>query len=124
MSKQSKILMIEDDPDQIQLYGFKFDIEDFTFLPVTDGQTGIQIAIKEKPDLILLDILLASENGLDVLEQINKTESIKNIPVVVFSNLFKVGLEEKTKLLGATDFILKSQVTPAELVARIKTIIL
>lgn len=124
MPKPLKVLMIEDDTEQIELYGFKFDIEGFAFLSATDGKAGIQMAIKEKPDLILLDILLASENGLELLDKIKQSMPIKNIPVIIFSNLYKEDLEQKSLSLGAVAYILKSQVTPAELVKRIKELVL
>ena len=63
---------MEDDPFLLSMYSTKFELEDFQVISANDGQKGLDFALKEKPDIILLDILLPKMNGLEVLEKINE----------------------------------------------------
>ncbi len=118
-----KILFIEDDPDQIFLYQSKFDLEKLLLIAALNGQEAIDLAIKNKPDLILLDLLLRNENGLDILSKLKNNPETKNIPVIVFTNFDKNKFRDKAAELGAIDFIIKSKTTPHSLVKRIKELL-
>jgi len=123
MNLKPKILLIEDDKDQIFMYRFKFEKEDFEFLSATNGAEGFQTAKAQVPDLILLDLVLVNESGIDVLEKLKADPETKNIPVIMLTNLAKKELKAQAEKLGIIDFIIKSQVLPAELVKRVREII-
>ena len=76
---------------------------------------GLSLAELERPNLILLDILMPDVDGYDMLEQLKKTPSTKKIPVIIFSNLSQKEEIEKGFKLGAADFIIKTSVTPTEI---------
>ena len=117
MSKQNKkILLIEDDPAQIMLYEMEFKFFGYKLLIAKNGKSGIEIALREKPDLILLDLLLGDINGLDVLKKIKSDEGMKETKVLVFSNYNKKGLIDECKKYGAIDFLIKSDFIPKEIV--------
>ncbi|MDZ7798146.1 MAG: response regulator [Patescibacteria group bacterium] len=123
MGKKPKILLIEDDRDQIKMYQFKFEKEGFIFLAGRSGEEGIKIAKEQNPDLILLDLVLINENGIKVLEKLKKDKALKDIPVIMLTNLAKNSMKEKSKESGATDFLVKTQIDPSELIKKVKQII-
>ena len=120
MPLKPKILLIEDDKDQIFMYRFKFEKEGFAFFSARTGAEGIKTAKTEKPDLILLDLILINESGVDILEKLKADEAVKNIPVIILTNLAKKELKARAQELGIVDFIIKTQILPAELVERVK----
>lgn len=118
-----KILLIEDDKDQVVLYKTKFEMEGFNFIFACDGPDGLTIAERERPDLIFLDIILFKMNGLEVLRQLKNNPKTKDIPVVLFTNLSKEGLAEEGKKLGAIGYVIKTDVTLKELTRMAREII-
>ena len=123
MTNKPKILLIEDDPDQIFLYQSKFEIEGFEFFSVRTGSEGLKIAKTKNPDLILLDLVLIAESGIDVLADLKKDPATESIPVIILTNLVKEDIIEKTKKLGTADFIVKANMMPLEVVQRVRKIL-
>jgi len=125
MTNKPKILLIEDDTDQIFLYQSKFEIEGFEFFSVRTGAEGLEMAKNKKPDLILLDLVLIAiaESVIDVLADLKKDPSTESIPVIILTNLVKEDIIEKTKKLGAADFIVKTNMMPSEVVKRVRKIL-
>ena len=120
MTKRTpKIVLIEDDHDQIEMYRFKFEREGFRLVSARNGTEGIAAANSEKPDIILLDLILVSESGLDVLKKLKSGTTTRQIPVIVLTNLAKNNMKEQAKQFGAADFVIKTQITPSELVQRV-----
>lgn len=115
-----KVLFIEDDPDQIFLYQNVFEVEGMCLMAAMTHKESIKIAQMDEPELILLDLLLGNESGLDVLRDLKANPKTKSIPVIVFTNYEKKGLREECARLGAIDFILKIQTTPFEFAKNIK----
>jgi len=117
MSKQNKkILLIEDDSTQVMLYEIEFKLFGYKLLIAQNGKDGIKIALKEKPDLILLDLLLGDINGLEVLKTIKNNKNTKETKILVLSNYNKKGLEDECKKLGAISYLTKSDFIPKEIV--------
>lgn len=110
----SKILFIEDDPDQIFMYQNEFEMAGLKMMSAANKKEALAFAAQDKPDLILLDLLLGNEDGLDVLKELKADESAKNIPVVVFTNFERKGIREEAKDLGAEDFVMKIDTTPGQ----------
>jgi len=116
-----KILLIEDDKDQILLYQTKFELEGFDFVSAENGTKGLEKAEKEKPDIILIDLLMAGMGGIEVLEKLKQNPKTKDIPAMIVTNLDKQELAQKAMSLGALDFIVKSRVPLREMMARIES---
>lgn len=128
MAKEVKktILIIEDDLPLAKMYQIKLENENFEVLLATDGKKGLNLLEKLKkdkklPDLILLDILMPKVDGYEVLKIIKKDSLIKNIPVLLLTNLPGTP-EERTRgeKLGAKEYLVKSDFTPSQLVNKIK----
>ncbi len=113
------ILLIEDDVTLMDMYRLRFEKEGYRFLTANRGSAGLQIAAAEKPDLILLDLVMPEMDGYQVLEQLKADPATKDITVFIFSNL---GQEEEVKQgydLGAEGYIVKSSMTPTGVVERV-----
>jgi len=111
-----KVLFIEDDPNQVDLYKTKFELEGFDFSYAENGADGMLAAKKKKPKLIFLDILLPDENGLEILKKLKNDEVTKGIPTILFTNLSdKISRDEGIKM-GAVDFFVKTDITLSDLV--------
>lgn len=115
-----KILLIEDDNFLVEMYKLRFEKEGFEMVIAMDGQEGIDAAKKEKPDLILLDMVLPRKDGYEVLEELKDDEETKDISVIILSNLGQNAEIKKGKEKGAEDYIIKASLTPAQLVEKVK----
>lgn len=115
MNLNKKILIVEDDSSLLKAYREMFKPEEFSVVDAKTGQEGLQMIQSEKPDLIMLDIMLpGGMNGFDVLEKLKANPLTEKIPVVVLTNLDS---EEKVaKTIGARDYIVKANTTKDEIV--------
>jgi len=118
-----KILIIEDDEFLRQLISKKISSEGFTVSSAVDGPDGLEKVKAVMPDLILLDLLLPTMSGFEVLEKVKTDKTTTSIPVVILSNLGQQEDISKGLKLGAKDFLVKAQMTPEEIVAKIKTLL-
>ncbi len=117
---KKKILVIEDEKTLRFLIVQTLLQEGFEVEEAIDGEEGIQKLKKNKPDFILLDLLLPGINGYEVLSKIKRDSDLESIPVIILSNL---GQEEEIKKglnLGAVDYLIKAHFTLDQIVARIK----
>jgi DNA-binding response OmpR family regulator len=115
-----KILLIEDDPFLSSLLGNRLKKEGFEITAVKSGVEASKALDLDKPDLILLDIILPGKSGFEVLEDIRSNPASSKISVIVISNLGQESDIEKAKELGATDYIVKAKITIDDLVNNIK----
>lgn len=118
--EKPKILLIEDDPDQLLMYRVQFESAGYTFTTANDGPQGLALAKIERPDLILLDIVMDEMDGLEVLKRLKSDPETKEVKVLLLTNLVVEEKINEGKRLGALDYIIKSQVLPADLVKRVK----
>ncbi len=116
-----KILIIEDEKMLAEMYKEKFEMEGFeVFLAFNVGE-ALEIAKKEKPDLILLDILLGEENGISFLKKQKEDKEISEIPVVAFSNYDNLQAKKEAQNFGVKEYLIKTNFTPKEFVEKIKS---
>jgi len=115
-----KILIIEDDKFLRLLLERKLKNENFEVVSAEDGEEALDKIISEKPDLILLDIILPKKSGFSILEELNKDENLKKIPVFIISNLGQPEDIERGKNLGAKEYFVKAGLSLEELIKKIK----
>jgi DNA-binding response OmpR family regulator len=115
-----KVLLIEDEPVLVDLFKDKFFKEGFDILTAFDSESGLQVARIEKPDLIILDILLPVRNGIDFLKKLRVEKEISKIPVFVYSCLDAPDIKNDALKLGVIDYLLKTKYTPDQLVEKIR----
>jgi len=114
-----KVLLIEDDKFLRLLLEKKLKNANFEVVSAEDGEEALEKIVTEKPDLILLDIILPKKSGFSVLEEINKDENLKRIPVFIISNLGRPEDIERGKNLGAKEYFVKASLSLEELIKKI-----
>lgn len=115
-----KVLIIEDEETLSQMYALKFDREGFAVETAPDGLTGLELAKKSKPDIILLDIIMPQLDGFTVLEKIKEDDNLKDIPVIMLTNLGQTEDLKKGEKMGAKDYLVKANCTPQDVVNKVK----
>jgi two-component system alkaline phosphatase synthesis response regulator PhoP len=115
-----KILIIEDEKMLAEMYKEKLEMEGFKVSLAFDVKEGIELSKKEKPDLILLDILLPVENGTSFLKRQKEDKEIFEIPVIAFSNYDDQKTKKEAMELGVKEYLIKTNYTPTEIIEKIK----
>lgn len=118
-----KILLAEDDLQLIDMYRRKFELEGFEVQFAEDGEKAIDILDQWKPDVALLDIMMPKVNGLDVLKHIKEKEGYDDVITVMLTNLGNESTAEEIYKLGATEYIVKADMTPLEVSDKVKALI-
>lgn len=118
-----KILIVEDDKFLRELIARKLTDEGFEIIEAVDGEDGIKKIKETKPDLVLLDLILPSIDGFEVLSRVKGDASLASIPIIILSNLGQKEEVEKGLDLGAVDYLIKAHFTPGEIIEKIKNIL-
>lgn len=118
-----KILFIEDESALQRAVSKIFIDEGYQVLSALDGEVGLQLAKKETPDLILLDLIIPKKDGFAVLEELKKDPETLHIPVVILSNLEGGSDVQRALELGATAYLVKINYRLEEVVEKIKNIL-
>ena len=115
-----KILFVEDEPSLQKAVSEVLVQEGFEALSAPDGEEGLKITREEKPDLILLDLILPKKDGFEVLKELKADEKLKDIPVIVLTNLEGIGDVEKALSLGAKTYLVKANYELEDLLKMVK----
>lgn len=115
-----KILIVEDEKILAEMYYDKFTQAGFIVVSAPEAEEGLEVAKREKPDLIILDILLPRGDGISFLQKLRELPEFAIIPVVAFSNFDDLATKQAAFRLGAKDYLIKTNYTPQEVVERIK----
>ena len=118
-----KILFVEDEAALQEAFGEVLKQAGYEVIMALDGEIGLRLAKSEKPDLILLDLVLPKLHGFEVLKKLKKNKETEDIPVIVLTNLEKVEDVETAIELGAKNYLVKTQYNLEEVIAKIKKII-
>ena len=114
----AKILLVDDEEAILKMYGNALGEHDV--LTAKNGDDAFEKASKDMPDLILMDLIMPKENGLDVLKKLKEDENTKGIPVIVLTNLPEEASAEKAKSLGASGYLVKAEYDPTTLVKKVE----
>ncbi len=113
-----KILIVEDDKDFLAILQKKFTAEGFSIIAAENGEEAIDIAEREKPDLILSDILMPKMDGLAMAKKIK--EFNKNVPIIFLTNLKDTDYTDDMEKSGEFDYLIKSELRIDDIVAKSK----
>ncbi len=117
---KKKILIIEDEMSIRKALNEKFVLEGFDVVEAANGEIGLEVASKEKPDLILLDIIMPYMDGVTFFKIFKKTEEGKDLPIIILSNLSD-DEEVKKSLEGEScDYLIKSDWKIEDVVEKVK----
>ncbi len=114
MDKPS-VLLVEDDAFLARIYAQKFEEASYDVHLVGTGEDGLKMAGRDKPSIIVLDILLPGIDGFEVLEKLKQDPATQGIPVVVLSNLGQKEDVDKATSLGAVGYLIKAHALPQDL---------
>ena len=114
-SDEIRVLFVEDDPTVAQMYRLKLELDGYQVIMAKDGEEGLRLANEVDPDIVFLDIRLPKVDGFSVLEGLRSCIRTRHVPVVILSNYGEQDLVDKGLRLGALEYLIKSQTTPANL---------
>jgi len=114
-----KILFIEDEADHIEMVKMRLEACGFEFISAKDGEEGLKKAASEKPDLVLLDIVIPKIDGFEVCRRLKSQPATRNTPVLVITASGLKDLEEKCLDIGADDIVRKPY-NSSDLVSKIR----
>jgi len=118
--KKKKILMIEEDYFLRKIYKNKLTSIGFEFIEATNGEEGLNKLISEKPDLVLLDLILPKKSGFDVLIEIRKNKELKDTLVIILSVLSQKSDVKRGLDFGAQEYLIKSEMGLSDVVDKVK----
>lgn len=113
-----KVLLVEDDRDLVEMYETKFKMEGFEVIKLENGLNALDLVKKEKPAVVLLDIVMPELDGFQVLKSLKVDPETKATPVILLTNLSQETDIKKGTELGAADYLVKANFTPNEVVAK------
>jgi len=118
----NKILLVEDETDQIEVLKMRLESSGFEFIFSLDGAQGIKKALEEKPDLILLDVIMPNMDGFEVCKRLKADPQTKNIPIILLTAAGLKDIEDKAQACGA-DLAVRKPYESADLLAKIKALL-
>ena len=119
----TKVLLVEDDVALREIYSARFSAENFEVASAGDGEEALTKAISEKPDIIILDIMMPKISGFDILDILRATPETKNTKIIIMSALSQASDIEKGARLGADAYLVKSQATLSDVIDKTKEIL-
>lgn len=115
-----KILFIEDEAGTQKALGDSFRDKGYEVISALDGELGLKMAKSQKPDLILLDLILPKVDGFEVLGELKKNSETRDIPIIILTNLERMEDVEKALALGAKTYLTKANYTLAEVMEKVE----
>ena len=119
----AKILLVEDDISLRDVYFARLQAEGFELAVASNGEEALAMAVKERPDLIVLDIMMPRISGFDVLDIVRTTPEIAHTKVIMMTALGSPTDKERGEKLGVDKYLVKSQVTLEDVVTTIKSVL-
>lgn len=116
-----RVLFVEDDPSVAQMYKLKLELDGYDVEVAADGENALAIAQDRPPEIIFLDIRLPKLDGFGVLEALRTDSRTRHVPVVILSNYSERQLIDRGLRLGALEYLIKTQTTPAHLSRSLET---
>lgn len=119
----SKIMVVEDDASLREIYGIRIAAEGYEVVSAGDGEEALAMAVREKPDLILADVMMPKISGFDMLDILRSTPETANIKVVMMTALSGDDQRQRGESLGADRYLVKSQVGIEDMVNAIHEVL-
>ena len=120
MASPLKVLIIEDDLSLLKIYTNKLKLNGFDVSMATTGDEGVRKAKVERPNIILLDLILPGQDGFQVLQMLKSSPETGPIPVIIMSNLAQPSDKQRASELGAAGYLVKADVSLVDMVAKVK----
>lgn len=117
-----KILVVDDEPDLLELVRDTLEMAGYTVITASDGEEGLKSITEESPDLVILDIKMPKIDGMEVLERVRKNPLLNELPIIMLTSLKGEGIIREAKEVGANDYIVKP-FNQIDLLNRVKRVI-
>ena len=117
---KKKVMIVEDDEHISKVYEIKLAKEGLATSLARDGEEAVVKITAEKPDLIILDLMIPKKDGFMVLEEIKKNPELVNIPVIILSNLGQKSDQDRTLALGENEYLVKVDYPIQEVIDKVK----
>jgi CheY-like chemotaxis protein len=118
-----RVLIVEDDNFVAEVYSTKLMEMGHEVTIAQNGEEGLKMIREDVPDLILLDIIMPVMGGIEMLEELKKSEEWKKIPVILLTNVGEKDSIQKVQSLGVNDYLIKSHFTPAEVIEKMEAVL-
>lgn len=119
----SKILLVEDDFSLRDIYSARIQADNHTVVTASDGEEALAVAMREHPDLIILDVMMPKISGFDVLDILRSTPETKTTKVIMMTALGQDSDRQRGEALGVNKYLVKSQVTLEDVISSINEIL-
>jgi DNA-binding response OmpR family regulator len=116
----AKILFIEDDPLINKIYSTRLKADGHDVFSAENGEDGLKMVYDVMPDIIVLDVMMPRVDGFAVLEKLRADDRFKNKPILMYSNLNNEEEIKRAKQMGVTEFLVKANLSPTQMVSKIK----
>ena len=121
--KKQKVLLVEDEQMIVDMYKLRLEEEGFEVFNTDKGSAALEYVEKEKPAIILLDVILPEVDGFSILQTLKENTKTKDIPVLMLTNLGQESDQQKGDDLGAAGYFVKANHTPVEVIQKVKELI-
>ena len=118
--KKYKILIVEDEMFSVKALKKKLEDSDFQVLVAFNGVSGLEVALQEHPDLILLDLILPEMDGITMLDKLREDDWGKKVPVIILSNLSKADSIRESRERGVNTYLVKTDWKLDEVIAKVR----
>ena len=118
-----KVLLVEDEADIRELYSTYLRDSGYTVIEAADGNIALQKSLTEEWDIMLLDIMLPGQDGIQVLRMLKTNERLRDKPVIALTNLNVESVINEIFELGADGFLVKSEITPDKIVSEVESVL-
>ncbi len=119
-TNKKKVVIVEDDEHISKVYEIKLAKEDINAIVARDGEEAVIMITAEKPDLIILDLMVPKKDGFGVLEEIKKNPELAKIPVIILSNLGQKKDQDRATALGANEYLVKMDYSIQDIIDKVK----
>ncbi len=124
MDTNLKVLLVEDDPFLSNLLKVRLQKENVDVFLARDGEEALKRIEEDRPSLVLLDLILPKKSGFEILEKISTDPQLKDVPVIILSNLGQTSDIQRGKELGAIEYYVKAKISIDDLVGKVKTFLI
>lgn len=119
----AKILLVEDDSNLREIYGARLEAEGYEIISASDGEEALALAVRERPELIISDVMMPKISGFDMLDILRSTPETRSVKVIVMTALSQEEDRKRGEQLGADRYLVKSQVTLDDVVGITKELL-
>ncbi len=114
------IILIDDDETLIDMYSTKLGLSGFNVLTASNGREGFDLVLANTPNLVLTDLVMPESDGFELLRRIKNDKKTKDFATVALTNLSSESDKKEALKLGAIDYLVKSNYTPAQIVEKVR----